>query len=197
MHRKSGILLNAIYGAKVNSNEKSSTTDSVKEIGLTGLVNSSCDEDDDGAAKLALLMKNSKRKFVATWNKSDSSESEKADMCLQGNITDSDDGEPSEVSKLTHSELLTYFHEVNGCFERLREKYAKLESQKVALIELNEQLDQLVKTYQSRIPKCDKCPTFEEEIKKLEIKIKSLENEILILKESENTRIENSIKKCI
>ena len=161
------------------------------------MVNSSCDEDDDddGAAKLALLMKNSKRKFAATWNKSDSSESEKADMCLHGNITDSDDDEPSEVSKLTHSELLIYFHEVNGCFERLREKYAKLESQKVTLIVLNEQFDQLVKTYQSRIPKCDKCPTFEEEIKKSEINIKSLENEILILKENENTRRENSVKK--
>ena len=147
--------------------------------------------------------KKSKRKsFAATWNTSDednqstSSESEKADICLQGNITDSDDDEPSEVSKLTHSELLIYFHEVNGCFERLREKYAKLESQKVTLIELNEQLDQLVKNYQSRIPKCDKCPTSEEEIKKSEINIKSLENEILILKESENTRRENSIKRC-
>ena len=64
------------------------------------------------------------------------------------------------------------------------------------MIELNEQLDQLVKTYQSRIPKCDKCPIFEEEIKKSEIKMKSLENEILILKENENTRRENSIKKC-
>ncbi len=52
-------------------------------------------------------------------------------MCLRGNITDSDDDEPSEVSKLTHSELLIYFHEVNGCFERLRKKYAKLESQKI------------------------------------------------------------------
>ena len=106
-------------------------------------------------------------------------------MCLRGDTTDSDDDEPSEVSKLTHSELLIYFHEVNGCFERLREKYAKLESQKDTLIECNKQLDQLVKTYQSRIPKCDKCPTFEEEIKKSEINIKSLENEILILKESE------------
>ena len=64
------------------------------------------------------------------------------------------------------------------------------------MIELNEQIDQLVKTYQSRIHKCDKCPIFEEEIKKSEINIKSLENEILILKESENTRRENSIKKC-
>ena len=61
------------------------------------------------------------------------------------------------------------------------------------MIELNKQLDQLVKTYQSRIPKCDKCPLFEEEIKKLEINIKSLENKILILKESENTRRENSL----
>ena len=117
-------------------------------------------------------------------------------MFLQGNITDSDDDEPSEVSKLTHSELLIYFHEVNGCYEWLREKYAKLESQKDTLIECNEQLDQLVKNYQRRIPKCDKCPTFEEEIKKSEINIKSLENEILILKENENTRRENSIKKC-
>ena len=40
------------------------------------------------------------------------------------------------------------------------------------------------------------CPTFEEEIKKSEIKIKSLENEILILKENENNRRENSIEKC-
>ena len=117
-------------------------------------------------------------------------------MCLHGNITDSDDDEPSEVSKLTHSELLIYFHEVNGCFERLREKYAKLESQKDTSIDLKKQLDQLVKTYQSRILKCDKCPTFEEEIKKSKINIKSLENEILILKENEDTRRENSIKKC-
>ena len=91
-------------------------------------------------------------------------------MCLQGNITDSNDDEPSEVSKLTHSELLIYFHEVNGCFERLREKYAKLESQKVTLIELNEQLDQLVKTYRSRIPKCDKCPTFKKKLKNQKLK---------------------------
>ena len=62
-------------------------------------------------------------------DKSTSSESEKANMCSQGNITDSDDDEPSEVSKLTHSELLIYFHEVNGYFERLREKYAKIKSQ--------------------------------------------------------------------
>ena len=33
-------------------------------------------------------------------------------------------------------------------FKRLREKYAKLESQKDTLIDLNKQLDQLVKTYQ-------------------------------------------------
>ena len=33
-------------------------------------------------------------------------------------------------------------------------------------------------------------------LKKPEIRIKSLENEIMILKESENTRRENSIKKC-
>ena len=76
------------------------------------------------------------------------------------------------------------------------EKYTKIESQRDTLIDLNKQLDQLVKNYQSRIPKCDKCPTFEEEIKKSEIKIKSIENEIMILKESENTRRENSIKKC-
>ena len=142
------------------------------------------------------------RNFAATWNTSDednqstSSESAKADMCLQGNITDSDDDEPSEASKPIHSKLLIYFHAVNGCFERFREKYAKFESQRDSLIEVNEQLEQLVQTYQSRIPKCDKCLTFEEEIKKSEINIKSLENEILILKESENTRRENSIKRC-
>ena len=43
------------------------------------------------------------------WNTSDeddkstSSESKNADMCLRCDITDSDDDEPSEVSKLTHS----------------------------------------------------------------------------------------------
>ena len=74
------------------------------------------------------------RSFAATWDETDESdestgsENEKAKLCLQGEITDSDDDEPSEVSKLTHSELLIYFHEVNGCFERLREKYAKIES---------------------------------------------------------------------
>ena len=52
--------------------------------------------------------KSKRRSFAATWNTSDednqssSSESEKADMCLHGNITDSDDDEPSEISKLTH-----------------------------------------------------------------------------------------------
>jgi hypothetical protein len=152
--------------------------------------------------KLSHGKKQKKKSFAATWdeidenNQSTGSESEKAELCLRGDTTDSDDDEPSEVSKLTHSELLIYFHEINGCYERLREKYAKLESQKDTLIECNEQLDQLVKTYQSRIPKCDKCPTFEEEIKKSETNIKSLENEILILKENENIRRENSIKKC-
>ena len=74
------------------------------------------------------------------WNKSDdyykstSSESDKADLCLQSDIYDSDNDERSEVSKLTHSELLIYFHEVNDCFERLREKYAKIESQRDSLI---------------------------------------------------------------
>ena len=88
-------------------------------------------------------------------------------MCLQGNITDSNDDEPSEVSKLTHSELLIYFHEVNGCFERLREKYSKIESQKDSLIEINMQLDQMVQNYRKKSPKCNKCPSIEEEIKKI------------------------------
>ena len=50
----------------------------------------------------------------------------KADLCLRGDITYSDDDELSEVSKLTHSELLIYFHEVNGYFERLRENMPNL-----------------------------------------------------------------------
>ena len=78
--------------------------------------------------------KQKKKSFAATWDEIDEndqstgSESEKAELCLRGDTTDSDDDEPSEVSKLTHSELLIYFHEINGCYERLREKYAKLES---------------------------------------------------------------------
>ena len=78
-----------------------------------------------------------RRSFAATWDESDEdgsystgSESEKANLCLRGDITDGDDDEPSEVSKLTHSKLLIYFHHVNGCFERHMKKYAKIEPQR-------------------------------------------------------------------
>ena len=64
------------------------------------------------------------------------------------------------------------------------------------MLDLNKNLNQLIKAYQSKSPKCDKCPSFEEEIRKSEIKIKSLEIEIQILKENEDTRREKSIKKC-
>jgi len=52
-------------------------------------------------------------------------------MCLHGEITDSDDDEPSEVTKLTHSELLIYFHEVNVVLNDLWRSMPNLNHKKI------------------------------------------------------------------
>jgi len=58
---------------------------------------------------------------------------------------DSDDDEPNEVSKLSHSDLLFLYHRVNGGYEILKQIYNKLELEKNSLVDLTHELELTIK----------------------------------------------------
>jgi len=109
--------------------------------------------------------------------------------------TNSDD-EPSEVSKLSYSDLLFLYHGVNGSYERLKDKYNKLESRKNSLLEFTSVLELMIQNIERINSECDKCQKLNEEIIRSKTKIESLENKILDLKRKDETKRESVVNRC-
>lgn len=106
------------------------------------------------------------------------------------------DDEPSEVSKLSNSDLLFLYHGVNGSYERLKDRYNKLESQKNSLLELTNELEQMIQNIKKVNSVCDKYRTLNEEIGRFKMKIETLENETLDPKKKDDTKRENALNRC-
>jgi len=132
--------------------------------------------------------KQKQRSFAAIWDDTEGEEkssnlgNEKADLCFMADSDDSDDDEPSEISKLFHSDLLFERHRVNGRYEKPKERYEKLELEKKNFVELTEELERQIEIIKMIYSRDDR--RIENELKKSKEKIESLGKENMILKNS-------------
>jgi len=134
--------------------------------------------------------KKKQRVFTATWDdregeeENSDSDKEQADLCYMAHSDDSGDDEPSEVLKLWHSDLLFLYHEINGGYERLKQRYNKLELEKNSLIKLTIKLEKTIEIMKMVSSRDEKYQSLEDEIDKSNAKIETLEKENVILKNS-------------